>query len=35
MVVAPAFSWDNFKRGLDAAVREAYEIKRRSSHSQL
>ena len=34
--VAKDFSWDNFKRRLDAAVREAYEMKKRGlSHSQL
>ena len=31
--VAANFSWDNFKRRLDAAVREAYELKRRTPHS--
>ena len=31
--VAKDFSWDSYKRRLDAAVREAYELKRRSSRS--
>ena len=29
--IAKDFSWDNFKMRLDAAVREAYEMKRRSA----